>query len=506
MRVPTQTFFNRSIGSVMSHQAKLNEQNTYIAAQKKVITASDDPVAFSTIQRLKQDLSMTTTLKKNSDLAENSNALEETALDQGENLMQRARELLVTSGNGTYDAKAREAVAKELEQIRKELIGVANTRDANSQYIFAGYKVDTQPFQVNEFGSVDYHGDDGIRNYQIGNSVQVAGNDPGSSIFVNIPTGNGTFLATANAANKGSGVIDEGTVVDPVLFNSFAGETYTVSFNEPAPGADMEYRVYGMKPGTVTGNATVKIAAIDSKDPNFATVAPSAIYPDTTGPNGNNVAVLFNESPVGSGLYDVTVNGVTAVPQYNTADTNAQKVGINGISLEIDGLPKTGDGYTLTQYVGATPYQSEQDIEFNGIKTQVKGTPLDQDNLSLEPSGQQDLFATLQQAIDALRTPGENDTVEAKRDMSLNAAKLQLDNAFNVVKLTRADVGARLNTIDSQREASADYELASKKVLSQLEDLDLQKAISDFQLEKTTLEVSQKMFSMVQDLNLFKYM
>ena len=137
MRVPTQTFFNRSIGSVMSHQAKLNEQNTYIAAQKKVITASDDPVAFSTIQRLKQDLSMTTTLKKNSDLAENSNALEETALDQGENLMQRARELLVTSGNGTYDAKAREAVAKELEQIRKELIGAANTRDANSQYILA---------------------------------------------------------------------------------------------------------------------------------------------------------------------------------------------------------------------------------------------------------------------------------------------------------------------------------------------------------------------------------
>lgn len=48
-----------------------------------MITASDDPVAFSTIQRLKQDLSMTTTLKKNSDLAENSNALEETALDQG---------------------------------------------------------------------------------------------------------------------------------------------------------------------------------------------------------------------------------------------------------------------------------------------------------------------------------------------------------------------------------------------------------------------------------------
>ena len=470
MRVPTQTFFNRSIGSVMSHQAKLNEQNTYIAAQKKVITAADDPVAFSTIQRLKQDLSMTATLKKNSDLAENSNALEETALDQGENLMQRARELLVTSGNGTYDAKAREAVAKELEQIRKELIGVANSRDANSQYIFAGYKVDTQPFQVNEFGSVDYHGDDGIRNYQIGNSVQVAGNDPGSSIFVNIPTGNGTFLATANGANKGSAVIDEGTVIDPVLFNSFAGETYTVSFNEPVPGADVEYRVYGMKPGTVTGNATVKIAAIDSKDPNFATVAPSAIYPDTSGPNSNNVAVLFNESPVGSGLYDVTVNGVTAVPQYNTADTNAQKVGING------------------------------------IKTQVKGTPLDQDNLSLEPSGQQDLFATLQQAIDALRTPGENDTVEAKRDMSLNAAKLQLDNAFNVVKLTRADVGARLNTIDSQREASADYELASKKVLSQLEDLDLQKAISDFQLEKTTLEVSQKMFSMVQDLNLFKYM
>lgn len=77
----------------------------------------------------------------------------------------------------------------------------------------------------------------------------MAGIDPGSNIFVKIPTGNGTFLATANGANKGSGVIDQGSVVDPVLFSATAGETYTLSFNAPAPGADVEYQVYGMKRG-----------------------------------------------------------------------------------------------------------------------------------------------------------------------------------------------------------------------------------------------------------------
>lgn len=506
MRIPTQTFFNRSIGSVISHQAKVSEQNTYLSASKRVITASDDPVAYSTIQRIKQDLSVTTTLKSNSDLAENSNALEETALDQTENLLQRARELLVASGNGTYDAKAREAVAKELAQIRQEMIGVANSQDANSQYIFAGYRVDTQPFQANEFGSVDYHGDDGIRQYQVGTSVRVAGNDPGSNIFMKIPTGNGTFLATANGSNKGSAVIDEGAVVDPTTFNDFPGVSYTLSFNEPTPGADIEYRVYGLQADTVSGNAAVKIATLDTNNVNFAAVAPSAIYPDTTGPNGNSVAMQFNESPAGSGLYDITINGVTAAPQYDSANTNPQLIGINGITLEVSGLPVTGDTYSLTQYVGATPYQDGQDIEFNGIKTQVKGSPVDQDNLSLEPSGQQDIFATIQQAIDALRIPGEDDTAKAKRDMSLTAVKLQIDNTFDVIKLTRADVGARLNTIDSQREASADYQLASQKVLSQLEDLDMQKAISDFQLEMTSLQVSQQIFTMTQDLNLFKYM
>ena len=47
-----------------------------------------------------------------------------------------------------------------------------------------------------------------------GTSVQTG--DTGSSVFMNIPTGNGTFTTAASSANTGTGVIDAGSVTNAV--------------------------------------------------------------------------------------------------------------------------------------------------------------------------------------------------------------------------------------------------------------------------------------------------
>ena len=203
MRISTQVFYQRNTESMFTQQSKLSQQNMHLSSQKRVMHGSDDAVAISTIQRLKQDISAGEQYIKNGEMAETANVLEETSLAQVTNLLQRSRELLVTAGNDTYNAQNREAIAKELEGVREELIGVANTKDGNSQYIFGGFEVDTQPFQNNEFGTVDYHGDNGDRSYKVGPGVFVKGNDSGSAVFTDIAEGNGTFVSEGNLNNSG---------------------------------------------------------------------------------------------------------------------------------------------------------------------------------------------------------------------------------------------------------------------------------------------------------------
>jgi len=500
MRISTQMFYQRSTENVMSQQSKLSQQNQYMSAQKRVLTGSDDPVAISTIQRLKQDISLGEQYIKNGEMAETANSLEETVLAQTTNILQKVRELTVSAGNGTYNDQNREAIAIELENLRGELIGLANSKDGNSQYIFAGYQVDTQPFQENEFGSVDYHGDSGERNYKVGSGVLVQGNNSGSSIFTDIKEGNGTFVAEANLNNSGSGVINTASVIDSKAASGFLDQDYTISISESLPAGNPEYSVYGLKEEAVTGSANVKISKIDLSDPSIGNVNPSGTYPAA----GSDVDVAFFATAT-PGEFEVQINGVSSLPAvYDSANTQAQEITIDGISVEVEGLPDAGDQYSLTKYVSPTLYTEGQSIEFNGIKTELKGDVDEFDSFTLRQSGSKDIFATIQDTIDALRIPGEDGAAKAQREMRLDMGRQQVDNAMSNVTEIRTSVGARLLTVENQKESNLDFNLASKKTLSNLEDLDMASAISEFSMQSSILEITQKTFVQMQNMSLFK--
>jgi flagellar hook-associated protein 3 FlgL len=498
MRISTQVFFQRNVNSILGQQTELSQQNVHLSTQKRVIHGSDDAVAISTIQRLKQDLSVGEQYLKNGEMGNTANALEETSLNQVTNILQRTRELMVTAGNETYNAENREAIAKDLEGLREELIGVANTRDGNSQFIFSGFEVDTQPFQTNEFGTVKYHGDDGDRSYKVGSGVLVQGNDSGSDVFMKIAEGNGTFVSEGHENNNGSGVINTGSVIDKNAANGFLSEQYTVAITETAVGADPDYSVYGLKETNVTGSATINLASVDNSDPNFASFDP-ALY------NSAASGITIGFVAIGP-LLEVTVDGASATPaaMFDPTNTNQQTVSLNGLNFEIKGIPTITDTYSVNKYVEPTKYTEGQSIEFNGIKTELKGKVVNNDSFTLRPSEEKDIFATMKDAIDALRLPGVSDTASAQREMRFDIARLQIDNTMENVSGIVTSVGARMRTIESQRDSTLDFNLTNKKTLSNIEDLDMASAISDFKMQMSLLEVSQQTFVQMQSLSLFK--
>ena len=499
MRISTQTFFQRNTTSILESQARTSNMNVHLTEGKRVLHGADDPVAIATIQRLKQTISVNEQYVKNIEVADAANAQEESTLGQMVNILQRVRELLVSSGDGIYSLENLETVAQELEELKEELMGLGNTRDGNSEYIFAGYDVDTQPFQVNEFGTVEFLGDKGVRELQVGSGVDAAINDSGFDLLMNLSNGNGSFNSTIGAGNSGSGVIEQGVVFDPSTASAFQGEEYSIHITDPGVGQPNEYSVYSIEAATVAGTATVKLATVDLNDPAITNVNPADVYPGVN--SSVNVTFFATATP---GEFEIQINGQTSLPTVYDANTaTTQQISIDGMTVEVEGIPLATDTYKINKYIAPTQYNQGQSIEFNGVRTTLKGEPLDKDAFTLSPSSNTDIFTTIQSAIDALRIPGETDTQEALRLTQLNMVKLELDNGLDNIVNTRSRVGARMQTLISQTSISEEFKLVSQTAMSKLEDLDMAKAISDLQLEQTKLEVAQQTFVQLQRLNLF---
>lgn len=499
MRISTQTFFQRNTSSILDSQARTSNLNVHLTEGKRVLHGADDPVAAASIQRLKQTISVNEQYVKNIEVADAANAQEESTLGQMVNILQRVRELLVSAGDGIYSLENLDTVAQELEQLKEELMGLGNTRDGNSEYIFAGYDVDSQPFQVNEFGTVEFFGDKGIRELQVGSGVDAAINDSGFDLMMNLASGNGSYNSTIGSGNTGSGVIEQGVVFDSAAASPFQGEEYSIHITDPGGGQPNQYSVYSIEAATVAGNATVKLAGVDLNDPAIGIVNPSDVYPNAG--SSTNINFFATVTP---GEFEVQINGQTSLPAvYDANVATAQQISIDGMTIEVEGVPVATDSYQVNKYTAPTQYYQGQSIEFNGVRTKLKGEPLDEDVFTLSPSSNTDIFATIQRAIDALRIPGNTDTQEALRLTQLNMAQLELDTGLDTIVNTRSRVGARMQTLANQTSISEEFKLVSQSAMSKLEDLDMAQAISDLQIEQTSLEVAQQTFVQLQRLNLF---
>ncbi|MDX1795489.1 MAG: flagellar hook-associated protein FlgL [Hydrogenovibrio sp.] len=69
-----------------------------------------------------------------------------------------------------------------------------------------------------------------------------------------------------------------------------------------------------------------------------------------------------------------------------------------------------------------------------------------------------------------------------------------------------AEIGGRQNRIDSQATASDSYSITIKERLSNLQDLDMVKGITDLTTKQNALQAAQQVFSKVQGMSLFNYL
>jgi flagellar hook-associated protein 3 FlgL len=272
MRIASSQYFTMNVQTMDNQQASLANMYAQISSGKALQTAADNPLGAAQAVALTAQAATLAQYSTNQSSALTSLQQEDSTLTSVTNVMQSIQALVVNAGNGTLNDTDRSALATQLQGYRSTLMTLANTTDANGNYIFAGFQGGSQPFTDNASGiGATYAGGPGQRQVQISDTRTINVADPGSAIFQSVSSNESSPVSAGSAANTGSGTISAVSVSnssDPA--NS---STYTITFGTTTTGT----------PPTTTTVSSYSVSALDPATGTSTTVTPPTPY--TAGDN-----------------------------------------------------------------------------------------------------------------------------------------------------------------------------------------------------------------------------
>ncbi len=517
MRVSTPQFYQQQARTISDLQTEISKTQMQLSTGEKFSKASDDPVAASEIIKLNQAIEATDQYQKNSNILQNRLSFEEDILNNIDSDLQRVRELTLQANNATQTAETRAMIATEIRETLDSILALANSKSANGEYLFAGFKSQTRPFTREADGTFKYNGDENQRFLQISSTRQIAIGHSGRDVFQNIATGNGTFEISAATSNRGSGVIDPGSVIDSSQYDSDSyrlimavnttattgGTTGTITDGNLNNTLQYELRingslVYSQGESDPPLSDLAELAAVINDDSDTTGIAAYvdngrlmlANIPPNTAPieleeTLNTTSGAAEDSDSMAGYFGKTLSGATDASNTIIFDRKADSYIVTASSGEV---------------VSSGEYRSGQNISFAGIQTEIKGEPEAGDQFSITPSSKEDIFTTISKLITTLES-AEGTAL----NNGINSALTNLDKAMDNISMVRTSTGTRLATVETQQNSNADLLINLKSQLSEIKDVDFAEVISKFQAQLSGLEAAYQSFTKIQGLSLFNF-
>lgn len=193
-RMSTLQFSLGGVNNILDAQAQVARLQEQLGTGKAILTPADDPTAYVQLTNLKTELSRVESYQKNISALTSALSYEEASLDTANNLLVRVRELTIQGQNGTLSGSDRTAIATEISALRDQLLSIANTTNADGEYIFAGSASTTAAYS--EDGT--FQGDSLIRQINIASGVSVGEGHSGADLFEQISDGDNIFTVLSD--------------------------------------------------------------------------------------------------------------------------------------------------------------------------------------------------------------------------------------------------------------------------------------------------------------------
>ena len=215
MRISTVTIFDQNVSSMNRQQAQFMKVGEQLSTGRRVVNPSDDPQASARAVGVQQSLAVNQQYMDARVSVRNSLSQQESVLNSVNDMVTRAKTLMIQGASDTMSDIDRISISSELEGIYEGLIGLANSTDGTGRYVFGGYRDGESPFVKNGAGEVEFNGSTDIREERVdGDRLMKVGH-----------TGNDVFLTSLSNARPSV----DGTPANSNLFATFENAIATMN-------------------------------------------------------------------------------------------------------------------------------------------------------------------------------------------------------------------------------------------------------------------------------------
>jgi flagellar hook-associated protein 3 FlgL len=178
MRVTNNSIYESIKYNLGNISEELNKANEVASTGKRINTLSDDPVGLTQSLNIQSSLANITQMQRNIDYGQSWLNASESALTNVSNILSDTKALCVQMASGTVGATQRSAAAATVQNNLDEIVSLANT-NVTGNYIFAGSKTDTEPFDQDG----TYYGDNTAFSIKISKNASIEIGSDGQAVF-----------------------------------------------------------------------------------------------------------------------------------------------------------------------------------------------------------------------------------------------------------------------------------------------------------------------------------
>ena len=483
-RISTAARYNLLTSDIQKNEALFNKLTAQLASGKKITSITDDPIGAVNVVNTNRQLGQIETFNKNVEMGMTELDTLDDLMELAGGYLSKAWDKAVQANNQNYGVTSLKALKVEIDEITKTMVDLANT-EFNDSFVFGGTNTKLTPYTIDETtGDIIYNGTPSdnpeyIRSTEVADGVFEILNVTGDRVF-------GYYRGADNSANMytdGNG--KRVTKGDDNIYRYENGNIYRSGrsndgLTEVTDGDGN--KVVGAY--TDSDNKIVYKVAVETDD-GSGNITTTYKYQYENGD-------LYGDGTSAEGLTQIKDSDGNAVNAVYT-DANGKKVFASDVTeTDENGVTTT---YTRYQYQNGDLYGTGKDD--SGL---TQGAPEESYGVM---GALKKLSISIQEVIDA-KEAGDTDAEQLGYE-HMNATLDMFKDSLEIINTEQTKFGGVHNRLEMTESTLGTNAQNLTSYLSQIQEVDLAKAISDWYQAQYAYQASLQVAAASMNMSLLNY-